>query len=157
MCAGAAHFSPGTQTLCDVAELSVAVLDASSPASVFLIFRCWDFFLVFAKMGCCGWCGPQLVLLVKSESVFAEMLSAASKRLLWLLVKVAALCANPIVKLVNLRRPKRLPRISNPLLLNSATRLAQMIRTQQVRNKNYFPKNLVFFSVCKIISKEVEK
>lgn len=95
-------------------------------------------------MGCCGWCGPQVVLLVKSENVFVEMLSAASKRLLWLLVKVAALCANPIVRLVNLRRPNRLPRISNPLLLNSATKLAHMIRTQQVR-KNFCCTNFKFF------------
>jgi len=88
--------------------------------------------LAFGAMGFCGWCGPQLVLVVKNEYVFVEMLSAASKRVLWLLVRMASLCANPFIRLANVRRPRRLPRIANPLLLNSATKLAQMIRTQQV-------------------------
>ncbi|XP_059477837.1 fatty-acid amide hydrolase 2-A-like isoform X2 [Neocloeon triangulifer] len=71
----------------------------------------------------------------RSDSKAKEMLSACAKRLLWLLVWMAAVMASPFIWLKSLRRPKSLPRIRNPLLLQSATTLAQKIRTQQVSSE----------------------
>ncbi|XP_065338303.1 fatty-acid amide hydrolase 2-A-like isoform X2 [Cloeon dipterum] len=71
----------------------------------------------------------------KSDSKLKEMLSECAKRLLWILVWIAAVIAHPFVRLANLRRPKSLPRIRNPLLLERATTLAHKIRTQQVTSE----------------------
>jgi hypothetical protein len=66
-----------------------------------------------------------------------EMLCSFTKRFIWLMMTIIGYIFAAVVRVINLRPSKRLTRIRNPLLLQSATKIAHMIRTQQVSTKIY--------------------
>jgi hypothetical protein len=90
--------------------------------------------------------GPEFVLIVPRRGDararmstcqrVAEMLNECAKRLIFSLMWVVGIMFACVVRVINLRPSKKLPRIRNPLLLHSATKLAEMIRNKQV--SNYF-------------------
>ena len=60
-------------------------------------------------------------------------MNAFMRRFLRFLVSLLAIVVLPVTYLLNIRRNKKCPPPMNPLLFKSATSLAAMIRTRQVR------------------------
>ncbi|KAF4523009.1 hypothetical protein B566_EDAN007439 [Ephemera danica] len=89
--------------------------------------------------------GPEFVLLVPRRGAardklspwqrVTEMLNQCAKHLIFALMWLVGIMFAGVVRVLNLRPSKRLPRIRNPLLLHSATHLAHMIRNRQVTSE----------------------